>query len=347
MTNLYSCTIDSWQNQNKGRSITLFLSAGFEDRARTAAVFLGKRSSLVPASAVVLDYEDLETNGPNRDKVIGVLKNSFSIVDVIKLPEIEKALSLCEERSMKGDIILVDISGMSRILIFKVLNYLISSNIPFQIVYTEAETYYPNKSFYKKLRLAYEKGETKLLDEYQKLEQSEVIYSYDCEVDLPSEFRGRPEPGRPSVLIAFLTFKRSRLQTILRAFEFSNRILIVGEPVREDLRWRKELLALINYDLIKKRPTETKTLFTLDPFLISKNLEEYLEDQTLRKSNIYLAPLGSKMQTVGAFLFWRRHPEISIVFSQPKRYFRDKFSRNSRDTFVVTYDKLVEAIKTS
>jgi hypothetical protein len=43
----------------------------------------------------------------------------------------------------------------------------------------------------------------------------------DCEIDLPSEFRGRPEPGRPSVLIAFLTFKRSRLQTILRAFEFS------------------------------------------------------------------------------------------------------------------------------
>jgi hypothetical protein len=76
-------------------------------------------------------------------------------------------------------------------------------------------------------------------------------------------------------------------------------------------------------------------------------MEEYLEDQTLRKSNIYLAPLGSKMQTVGAFLFWRRHPEISIVFSQPKRYFRNKFSRNSRDTFVVTYDKLVEAIKTS
>lgn len=347
MIDLYSYKIESWQNENKGKSITLLLAAGFEDRARAAAVSLEKRSNLVRSYAVVLDYEDLQTNEPNRSKIIKGLKKSFDIVDVIALPEAEKALCLCKERSMKGDILLVDISGMSRTLIFQVLNYFVLSNIPFHIVYTEAEKYYPSKNFYRRLKSVYEKGETSLLNEYQRLEQSEVIYSYDCEVDLPIEFRGKPEPGRSSVLITFLTFKRSRLQTILRAFEFSGRILIVGEPVREDLRWRRELLELINHDLIKNGPTEIKTLFTLDPFLISKNLEEYLEDQTLRKSNIYLAPLGSKMQTVGAFLFWRRHPEISIVFSQPKRYFRDKFSRNSRDTFLVTYDKLVEAIKTS
>jgi hypothetical protein len=347
MINAYSYKIDAWQTENKGKSITLLLSAGFEDRARAAALFFGKGRKLVPSYAIVLDYEDLETNEPNRSAVMKTVRRSFSTVEVIRLSKIEKAVSLCDERRMKGDVILVDISAMSRTLIFKVLNSLVSSNIPFQVVYTEAEKYYPNQGFYKKLKSVYEKEETKLLTEYQKLEQSEVIYSYDCEVDLPHEFQGRPEPGRPSVLIAFLTFKRSRLQTILRAFEFSNRILIVGEPVREDLRWRKELLELINYDLIKKRLTDIKTLFTLDPFSISRKLEEYLEDQTLRKSNIYLAPLGSKMQTVGAFLFWRRHPEISIVFSQPKRYFRDKFSRNSRDTFVVTYDKLVEAIKTS
>jgi len=345
MMEVYPYKIETWFAINNDRPFTLLLSAGFEDRGKAAVLCFGSKAGQLASHAIILDYQDLEANEPNRSEIINIAQKHFPTMEILTSTDLEKVIASCVKRQQIGETILVDISSMSRVLIFKLFNALMAADIHFNIVYTEAEHYYPDKQFYDKLKSAYNMDKMGLLDKYHELEETEVIYSYDSYVEFPKEFKGRPEPGRSSVLIAFLTYKRSRLQAILRAFEFSNRILIVPEPVRQDLSWRKELVELINFDLIMNRPAEKKTLLTLDPFLVCKELESYLDNAVLSKSNIYLAPLGSKMQTVGSFLFWKRHPEISVTFSQPKRYFKEKFSEKWRDTFLIMYDRLREAIE--
>jgi len=346
MTNLFADNFHSWLQERLHRSYTLLLAAGFEDRARASVLYIGEKREITNAHAIILDYKNPRDNEPNRSKILKIANNLFSSREILSSDNLHAVISHCRQRTNNGDILLVDISGMDRILIFRILKCLILNNISFNIIYTEAEYYYPRKSFFTQLKQIYDSSEIRLLNKYQELEKSEVIYSYDCIVFFPREFLGFPEPGRPAVLIAFLTFKRSRLQAILRAFEFSNRILIVSKPVRADLYWRKELLELINYDLIKNRTAEKKELITLDPFLTCKELESYIEEPSYRKSNIFLAPLGSKMQTVGAFLFWQLHPEISVIFSKPKKYFKKKYSLAWKDTFLISHEKLITFLKT-
>jgi hypothetical protein len=342
MNDIYFEKFENWFQKNNYKSLSLLLSAGFEDRAQAAPLYIANKSNEIKAHAIILDYDEIYANEPNRSKILGIIDNGFSSRELIPSSRLDYALLRCKERVLEGDNLLVDISGMDRILIFKILNFLFFNNIFFNIVYTEAETYYPNKKFYYQLEKIYKSDEIRLLNKYQDLEKLEEIYSYDCDVYYPKEFRGRPEPGRPSVLIAFLTFKRSRLQVILRAFEFSKRILIISKPIRKDLYWRKELLELINYDLIRNRLAEKKEILTLDPFLVCKELEKYIKDNFYNKFNIYLAPLGSKMQTVGSLLFWHRHKGTSIIFSQPKKYFNKKYSKGYRDTFLISYEKIID-----
>ena len=138
------------------------------------------------------------------------------------------------------------------------------------------------------------------------------------------------------LLIAFLTFKRSRLSAVLREYEASSRILIEGLPERADLAWRKKAMEIINFDLFEEFRKSVETLNTLAWRDTRDRLERfYTDDANCFRYNILLAPLGSKMQTVGAWAFARRHSEIKLITSTPLRHFPEKYSAGWRDTFVI------------
>ncbi|MFZ0929558.1 MAG: hypothetical protein WAN11_13210, partial [Syntrophobacteraceae bacterium] len=171
---------------------------------------------------------------------------------------------------------------------------------------------------------------------YLDQEKSAEVYSFDCDIIRPSNFRGKPEPGKPGLLLSFFTFKRSRLQLLLQEYEFEKKIIVIAEPLRSDLKWRRHYLEIANYDIIQKNTPNTIVVGTLEPcdtFALFNTVTYKSGDY--RDYNIYLAPLGGKMQTVGCYYFWRRHPDASVIFSQPRSYFVENYSLGYRDTFIL------------
>ena len=325
-----------WCEKYRKNKITLILANGFEVRAKSILLDLAENTDLILSKVIAIDYKTPSFNEPIRSEIISILDKSDVEYRILPDSDLDSLIQNIQPVDTK---IVVDISAMSRVMIFTVLHKLFDHNIPFNVAYTEAESYYPDYSFYEQLKNA--KPEH-LFDMYEQIEKSEVIYSYDCRVIQPKEFKGLPEPGRPAVLIGFLTFKRSRLQAVLRQLEFQTRILIIGKPVREDLRWRQELMELVNTDILSRRPSTKLYLETLNPFTTIDSIEKEInENPDCKKANIYLAPLGSKMQTLGSYLLWRKYPHMTIIFSQPEKYFKGQFSEKSRDSFLVLHEDMI------
>jgi hypothetical protein len=106
--------------------------------------------------------------------------------------------------------------------------------------------------------------------------------------------------------------------------------------VRSDLMWRKRAMEIINFDLISDNKSSVYEVNTLDwrstyDFLVKL----YKSDNNKYRFNVLLAPLGSKMQSVGAWAFAERFKMVKVVTSTPKELFPDKYSRGWKDTFLI------------
>jgi hypothetical protein len=322
------------------QEIILIVTAGFEDRD-IAVVKKFKTSSIKINKIIILDYENCQDNEPMRSNIINTSK---SISESFKLLPINQLFTLTKDLPSKHKIA-VDITGMSRLLIFQILNLLDKIGRYYDILYTEAEVYYPLKLFYDEL-VAGDVSKEKAFSRYLDLERTEIVYSYDCDIVQPNEFEGCPEPGKPALLLAFFAFKRSRLQIILQYLELEKKVFILSEPVRSELKWRKDLMEIVNFDLVKKNKPFVVIQDTLDPIQIMHFIEgKTYANKDYARYNLILAPLGSKMQTVGSYFYWRKHPDVSVIFSQPQSYFRDKYSESSKDTFILPSDLIREKTK--
>lgn len=315
------------------RNILIF-AAGFEERG---IAFLKEHSKtlLNHCHVLVINYPNVNIEWQEVIKeLLKVYNFSFQALNDINY------LSR-EIKEYNPDNIFVDISSMERHLLFKVLNIVDEIKINYNIIYTEAEKYYPLFEFYKELIDNSNNNNELAFDKYLDSEGSQLVYSYECDLYEDEAFLGLPEPGHPVLLVSFFGFKRSRLQLLLQSFEVDKKIFILSEPLREDLKWRKELQKIINYDLYQKNKPFVKELKTFDILESYKFLESNLsKDFTFLKNNVILSPLGSKVQTIACFYFWRNHKEVNIVFSLPKKYYSDKYSIGYRDTFLFTYEFL-------
>jgi hypothetical protein len=138
------------------------------------------------------------------------------------------------------------------------------------------------------------------------------------------------------MLVSFLTFKRSRLAAILREYESNVRVLIEGVPIREDLQWRQRLMEIINFDIIEDNRQAICKIETLDWRATYRMLSDLYNKENARyRFNMLLAPLGSKMQTLGAWAFSVINPEVRIVTSTPSKHFPQKYSTGYRETFLI------------
>jgi hypothetical protein len=321
--------------RNRYFSPTIFITAaGFETRSTRTIERLRAGNANI-SSAFVFDYPDKELNEPNRSIILESVSTLTKEIRVVDVDEdgrgLRGTLSTCTGK------VIVDISSMDRMILFAVLHELDACSLDCDILYTEAETYFPKHEMYEQLTRQNASNDVGF-SRYLETERSEFAYSHDSRLIRLEEFFGIQEPGRPFMLISFFAFKRARLQLLMQEFEFEKKIFILGNPIREDLQWRKRCMEIINWDIIRKTPGAVYRLPTLYP----KAVDEFLESQVygsgdFARYNVLLSPLGSKMQTVGCFSFWRRHKEIGIVFSHPRKFYPPSYSQNARETFIVEF----------
>jgi hypothetical protein len=143
---------------------------------------------------------------------------------------------------------------------------------------------------------------------------------------------GIPGVGIVSELAPIAKAWLLKISAILQEYEANQRILIKGVPVRADLKWRAKAIEIPNFDLLDDCIiSELQTLDWRDTYDFLVSL--YESNNNRYKFNFLLAPLGSKMQTVGAWLFAKERREVKVVSSTPKMLFHDKYSIGHGKTF--------------
>ena len=121
----------------------------------------------------------------------------------------------------------------------------------------------------------------------------------------------------------------------------NERILIKPTPIRSDLRWRSKALDIINFDIIDENRNSIFELPTLYWFKTYEFLKSIYNNERIRYGfNVILAPLGSKMQTVGAWYFAINNPSVKVITSTPRKRFPKKYSIGYGDTHLIEMDKI-------
>jgi hypothetical protein len=314
---------------------------GFETRALRASELI--RELKLPVSKIlVIGYDGTEHKGNTKRlmEVAEALCLEGQILNV-NAHDVRQIRGWLDDVKDQNESVVVDITGMSRILMMSILSETYDRYIDTKIVYTEAEDYYPTHSQFEALT----NRQRSLLDDddskesaflrLNNFEKEEIVYSSFCDVEEISGLSGWMLPNYPLMLIAFLTFKRGRLAAILQAYEANVRYLIKGVPVRDDLKWRASAIEIPNFDLIEDATSviDIDTLSWNATYDFLTNV--YEKNNNRYRYNFLLAPLGSKMQTVGCWLFAKERKDVKVVTSTPRKIFHERYSDGFRETFLV------------
>ncbi len=145
-------------------------------------------------------------------------------------------------------------------------------------------------------------------------------------VTVPS-FAGTQIPGRKKLLILLAGFEEERMLRLWDEHEPSKTILVIGNPPtsKEFLRINK-----IKSRMILNRPNVIEEQAPADdPFSFCQKIEQILLEHK-RDYNIFIAPMNTKIQTVGLFLLFEKYSWFQITLAVPNDYNVKDYSFGSR-----------------
>jgi hypothetical protein len=318
------------ESLNEFRDSTIIVAEGFEERS------LGVLEAFARAGArargiVIGRYETGDDlNGLYRDRFEQlaqlVAPGSWEV-----LPNYNDGEWVRAALAGSDDVVLVDITGVSNRALFPTLDALSASGRKVSIVYTEAAEYWPKHADWKRLRhqLTTHESLAELVD------KQPWLFSYEHRVEIVAGHEGYDASGSGRALVAFLHYKCARLAAVLAIEDYSDMMFIAGRPRSSELAWRVGALKQINESLTKGWPVvEMKTFGYRNTLRRLMNLL-IREDSLLWRYDVHFAALGSKLQTVGSWVFSGIVPSITVITSVPSRYFREAFSEGIGRSWVL------------
>jgi hypothetical protein len=296
----------------------IVLASGFEDRA-----FAFLKNVQVGPSVKILLIEfanglDINENISAKFRSEAYKKVGEDNVEIVEFKReniaafTKKFREKMLELSIGSSNTSIDISGMPTHLIFCVLNCVRSLQLYADqtIVYTSAQDYFPTRQEYIDLSDQQE-GEIEYLPKSMALEMAEnLVYE---------PFSGYRNSDTNSCLILFAGYEAHRSTGVVEAINPTLLLLVYGEPPSEDISWRTELSKRLHQKFENMMRCSTETISTQNVSDTIELLDTYY-DFLIDDYDVTLAPLGSKLQTIGTYLFWERYPEIQINFPIPIGY---------------------------
>jgi hypothetical protein len=153
------------------------------------------------------------------------------------------------------------------------------------------------------------------------------------EVQILPEFAGNFRPGSQTCLIIFVGYEPNRIKGLIDIYAPSAMLVLYGRSPHHGFSWRTRLSHELHEDLFSQWLVRRAEVSTLEVDQILKALEE--EFSTIREHyDVAIAPQCGKMQALAAYLFWRRHPEVQMLFTSPVRFNPSNYSEGTGRTFV-------------
>ncbi|MBW1669090.1 MAG: hypothetical protein JRJ66_13785 [Deltaproteobacteria bacterium] len=319
-----------------GKKEELFLAAlGFEDRCPWISELLAEEQKYRVTRAIYFEYETNQNdNDMNRPRLVNALESLTTQVRSMPCDSNEFASQLREilsEVCSTGSnlpMVTFDISVCSSRLLITVLTVLLEFDISLRVVYSEAGLYHPTKK-------EYDAHPDKWTSD-DKLGLARGVSTVTRSPDHP----GSRRDVLPEAAIVFPTFKPERIRAILADIDESllmkpkKRVVwLIGEPHLPEDHWRTDVQQRIN-DIPASAP-----VYKVSTFDYKKTLEilERVYQPIDCKYLVNIAPLGSKMQSLGVVLFWYIHPEVSIYFASPREYNAVQYSEGCKATWRVEF----------
>ena len=316
-------------------SSLLICSGGFEDRTIAFLKRLNKSKCLFEISILLCYESQIENNEKNclflKNRILKIIGEKPEIISVhadepnhsfMKIKEKIDELAL----KLNNKTAFIDISGMTHLWATTTIHACLSCGFETTIIYTEAKWYFPLKRDENKLLQAWNEKESVI---YEKYLQSAALKA----IHILPEFGGNFRPGHKTCLIVFVGHEPNRIEGLVDDYAPARLIVLYGKSPHIEFNWRTKLSKELHKDLFSKwhvREIEISTL-KLDETLATLEAEF----QIIRENyDVAISPMGSKMQALAVYLFWRRHPEIQLVFTTPIKFNPDCYSRKSRKTFI-------------
>ncbi len=319
---------------NKVSHSLLIAAGGFEKRALSFVRRVHVRKFGIE-QAILLRYitqkEDNEANFNRLVTRVEKFTTNIQVIDVnVDLPDrflkevIEKVRSASTSLSSRSAVI--DISGMAHVLICCCLRAADISQLRTSVVYTEAEDYYPKESDWNIVTDAVEDRDFETMAKY--LQTAGLI-----DIQIPTVFKGNTRPGYKSCLFVMAGYEPNRVQDLIDVYARHAIVVFYGKSPYKRLQGRQKLSRDLHKHVFEGwQYKEIPDLSTLEIKDILRVLED--EYETLRSEyDVAIASQCSKMQTAASYMFWRRHPEVQLVFTTAVRIEPKRYSKGEGRTF--------------
>jgi hypothetical protein len=273
-------------------------------------------------------------------KRLGIKDLKYLRHDVYNPNDFEEKLGKALELDKKlVEEIIVDITSFTKFLILIVLCGIANYKLRVRIIYSEAKDYAPT------------------LEDYQRYQNKMAIVAKFPSRGIKSIFRANclssvSMQGQPISLIAFTSFNEQLVRHMLGALSPYKLILINGKPPRIDFAWREEATQHIHSKLLEEYPNDNP-LDVDGKMLLSASTLDYRENLNILNTlyqELYLydkiicCATGSKMQTVGLFIFKILHPDIQIEYPTPDSYYVKGMSTGIRHIHEVLFHNFSDEI---
>jgi hypothetical protein len=206
--------------------------------------------------------------------------------------------------------LLIDTSGMSRLLIVQLVCAIIRANraANSHVVYAEAEQYPPTK----------DEVDKSIADANNLFSVINFISSGVLGIIVPPELSTVAMYGQPIRLIAFPSFNPAQFAALCAEINASSYTIIHGRPPREENAWRQGAIAQLN-NIANLREAEEEIASTLDyRETLSLLLKIYRQHGDRQK--LVIAPTGSKMQALAVGVVTGFLRDLQIVYPAPRSF---------------------------
>lgn len=221
--------------------------------------------------------------------------------------------------------VIIDISGMSKFLLVNLLHHFQGISVNLDIVYFEADAYYPLRDEFK--------------DKFDSASQNvpQFLTGDVHSVVTTSSMTNTVMQGEPKLLITFPTFNNKDFSSLILEIMPQHVEVLVGEPLREENKWRSEAVRKLN-----DAPLGDLSSFEEDvvsTFYYENTVEKLFSiyNQYADSYRIVIAPTGSKLQSFASFIFKNVYPDVQMVYPVTQEFY-EEYSKGVRQLWGVSLD---------
>jgi hypothetical protein len=142
---------------------------------------------------------------------------------------------------------------------------------------------------------------------------------------------GLHESSKPTVLILLSGFEADRSLSIIEEFEPAKVLLGFGDPPTDEQflsRNKRE------QEIIMKTHEPSKFEFPANDIKGSFEVIDRLIDEHLLDYNVVVAPMSTKLSTIGAWKAARKHIEVQVTYAIPGEYNFESYSEGASGIFI-------------